>query len=352
MAALIQDIRRGGRMANKIGFLLYEKQNVYRQIYNYRMNQVYNTFLGKPYIPRKKKFCGKKVLDQKEANQCIGRLILGARPFWVARLGHTELRLINAIQRMRILKKDDTLHEACNALCNNAGFFPNRIEYIERYVDLMLDCIHDVDVHAYWPLDMENYYFRRYENCTDVMWYGYLEPWGMTEISENVYPWSHYLKGKKVLIIHPFSKTIEKQYETQRVRIFSRLFSNVDDILPEFELKTLKAVQTIAGTKDNRFHDWFEALRWMNDECEKIDFDLAILGCGAYGYPLACQIKRMGKGAIQLCGATQLMFGIMGKRWEKNKFFAEQVFNSSWVYPDKSEQITNVEKVEMGETYW
>ena len=62
--------------------------------------------------------------------------------------------------------------------------------------------------------------------------------------------------------------------------------------MPEFELKTLKAVQTIAGEKDERFSTWFEALEYMFEETMKIDFDIAIIGCGAYGMPLAAKLKK------------------------------------------------------------
>ena len=77
----------------------------------------------------------------------------------------------------------------------------------------------------------------------------YFEPWSSPEK-----PWSAALKGKKVLVIHPFKETIERQYK-RREEIFPGT-----DILPEFELITLKAVQTVAGEKDNRFSTWFDAL--------------------------------------------------------------------------------------------
>ena len=48
-------------------------------------------------------------------------------------------------------------------------------------------------------------------------------------------------------------------------------------------------------------------------------FDVAIIGCGAYGMPLAAMLKQAGKQAIHLGGATQLLFGIKGKRWEEIK---------------------------------
>ena len=130
----------------------------------------------------------------------------------------------------------------------------------------------------------------------------YLEPWFADD------PWTQALAGKKVLVIHPFDELIQEQY-AKREQLFPQ-----KNILPEFKLITLKAVLTIAGSKDERFDTWFDALDYMCSEADKIDFDVAIIGCGAYGYPLAAHIKRSGKIAIHLGGVTQALFGIKGKR--------------------------------------
>ena len=76
------------------------------------------------------------------------------------------------------------------------------------------------------------------------------------------------LAGKKVLVIHPFEESIQNQYKH-----FDKLFPGTD-ILPEFELKTLKAVQTAGSATDARFATWFDALDYMCRECEKIDFGI------------------------------------------------------------------------------
>ena len=47
-----------------------------------------------------------------------------------------------------------------------------------------------------------------------------------------------------------------------------------------------------------------------------VDFDIALIGAGAYGLPLTLYCKSLGKMALQTGGATQTLFGIMGKRWE------------------------------------
>ena len=82
--------------------------------------------------------------------------------------------------------------------------------------------------------------------------------------------------------------------------------------MPEFELSCVKAVQTIADEKDDRFKDWFDALNYMYRECMKRDFDIALIGCGAYGMPLAVRLKQAGKQAVHIGGSLQLLSGIIG----------------------------------------
>ena len=88
----------------------------------------------------------------------------------------------------------------------------------------------------------------------------------------------------------------------------------------------------------------------MQKEIDKIDFDIAILGCGAYGYPLASYIKSIGKKAIHIGGATQLIFGIKGKRWEKASFINEKVFPSAQLLHHlRKARLHDLRRAESGE---
>ena len=170
-------------------------------------------------------------------------------------------------------------------------------------------------------------------------------------------PWTRALQGKNILVIHPFEKTIRSQYLRR-----SSLFDN-EMVLPDFNLITLKAIQSVGGTKVS-YKSWFDALKYMENEISKINFDICILGCGAYGLPLAAHVKRIGKKAVHLGGGTQLLFGIKGKRWAEqydkvweyrpeasiNTNYSD-LFNSSWVYPDETERPKNSNKVE-NSCYW
>jgi hypothetical protein len=137
------------------------------------------------------------------------------------------------------------------------------------------------------------------------------------------------------------------------------------DILPEFELITLKAVQSSAYA-EVPFKDWFEALKYMEDEIDKIDYDICLIGCGAYGLPLAAHVKRMGKQALHIGGGIQLLFGIKGRRWEveyadpnawtynvpfKLNLNYRDLFNDNWVSPSGDEVPKHAKSVE-GACYW
>lgn len=73
----------------------------------------------------------------------------------------------------------------------------------------------------------------------------------------------------------------------------------------------------------------------MEDDISKIDFDIALIGCGAYGMPLAAYIKSMGKQAIHLAGWTQVLFGIIGTRWQNNPRVSKMI-NEYWIHPSEN----------------
>lgn len=61
----------------------------------------------------------------------------------------------------------------------------------------------------------------------------------------------------------------------------------------------------------------------------------------------------MGKGAIHLGGATQILFGIMGKRWERDSYanLMSNIINEYWTRTLLEEYVWGEEEVEGG-CYW
>lgn len=274
--------------------------------------------------------------DTDTANRKVAEMIAEGSPFMMGRFGSVELFNMRVDEFHQSSKTD----KACEQLSTCAGFFPQDISLLPRFNTVMKDACREVDVLGVWQQPCEDYYIKKY--CTSLKATARLisiEPW------RSKFPWSSALEGKKVLVIHPFEESIQNHFANR-----DKLFPGTS-ILPPFTLKTLKAVQTAGDATDSRFATWFDALNWMCHECEKIDFDIALIGCGAYGFPLAAHIKKMGKQAVHLGGCLQILFGIKGRRWDEMEPDIVAMYNDYWDYPLAHEIPQGSGGVEGG-TYW
>ena len=233
---------------------------------------------------------------------------------------------------------------------NVAGFFPTTDDNLSRFSQLMLEDSKIVDAIAVfnpvkrWLPKITSYIPKNVEYFPRVSFDSF--------ILDN--PWTRVLEGQKILVIHPFAELIESQYAKREL-----LFDN-PAVLPDFELITLKSVQSIGGVTEQGFSNWFEGLDWMIKEIDKITYEIVLIGCGAYGFPLAAHAKRTGHKAVHIGGTLQLLFGIKGKRWEDSKYgtvyglpegsYSQLMDNPSWVRPEeyRTKQSENAE----GACYW
>lgn len=288
--------------------------------------------------------------DPDKASDMIYDLLIQDKPCMIARFGAFELATV--VNYLGITNPHHSIwkyikgeqeqwwwnKKLMNYMQNNAGFFPPTEDMLSRFCEMMLEDAKEVDLLESW-LAGETHLVSYLTRCAPVT----AEIMGPYFLKN---PWTRALKGKKVLVVHPFAESIEKQYIKREY-----LFAN-PDVLPAFELKTIKAVQSIGGNAAHK--DWFDALQSMKTKINNTDFDICIIGCGAYGFPLAAHVKRIGKKSVHLAGMTQLLFGIWGTRWEKenySKYNYKALYNEYWTRPMNSERPAESEKVEGG-CYW
>jgi hypothetical protein len=88
----------------------------------------------------------------------------------------------------------------------------------------------------------------------------------------------------------------------------------------------------------------------MQREMNRRTYDVLIVGAGAWSLPLVVHAKRQGKWAIHLGGATQLLFGIRGGRWDGNAFL-QKIYNDAWVRPGPADRPETLKRIENG-CYW
>jgi hypothetical protein len=279
-----------------------------------------------------------KYYSNYESSDVIVSLIDSGKPFFVGRIGETELRTVNCYDRKWYNLR--AVRDANYSICVNAGFFPNRIREIKKFCDIEKEAFRNMDAMGIYLWDNEEYYVHKYmklEAC-------FLASALLRDPLVAGNSWTRALEGKKVLVVHPFEESIKSQYIRRNA-----LFED-KSILPEFELITIKAVQSIGGEGASGYKTWFEALDDMESQITKCDFDIALLGCGAYGLPLASYIKNIGRQAIYVGGALQLLFGIVGKRWENLDCVTKNI-NVNWVRPSESEKTKRGKEIEDG-CYW
>lgn len=292
-----------------------------------------------------KKYVKRNIMENESASEELARLIISEQPLAAGRIGLFEMAAMRMYE-FGIKKKYPLVMDN---IYNCAGFFPNDIDLGDQFLLIMKDSLKEMDMLAPFHQFCEDYFINHYTKKDIII----SKSEGVFEICQLDNVWTKALKGKKVLVISPFTETIRQQYEKREL-----LFPG-KEILPEFgALLTYKSLMTIGDMKDDRFATWFEALEHMKREILLIDFDIALLGCGAYGFPLAAEIKKAGKQAVHMGGVLQILFGIMGKRWDGTRtgdamHIREDIakyYNEYWTYP-LEERPKEASKVEYG-PYW
>lgn len=301
------------------------------------------------------------ITDPDEASKVIYDLLASGKPCMIARYGSTELLALT-----NYLGVVDKHHSVCKYIQGKqfawwwednvkdqmtrwSGFFPSTEENLMKFGELMVEDSKQVDVLGSW-IDNERFMQPYMSPALQKIHLHVLEPFWSCK------PWSRVLHGKRIVVVHPFAATINTQYQKSRRNLFDN-----QNVLPEFSsLRLVKAVQSLGG--DNScFKNWFEALEWMKNEIDKEEYDVCLIGCGAYGFPLAAHVKRTGKQAVHLGGALQLLFGIRGNRWEDPNYGVKEwgiarglysnLMNECWVRPSENEKSNNAKAVEGG-CYW
>ncbi|MEI7814396.1 MAG: hypothetical protein WCJ13_06360 [Coriobacteriia bacterium] len=283
---------------------------------------------------------GRPVRWAEAGNAVIAETLATGEPCMVTRLGSSELGVLSYFVRWRSGAVKFPYPTAVRrAITVNAGFFPSDDRAIDAFAAMYLEVLRDADVLGVWFNPGELAIVRDY--CANAQ---LIE---LTSLIGMLYdaPWSSQLAGKRLLVVHPFAETIRSQYTWNRKRLFADA-----RVLPEFELQTITPPQTI-GDNTCDFATWFDALADTRERISALSYDVALIGAGAYGLPLAAFVKEQGQQAVHVGGATQLFFGIKGRRWEVESEDVVALFNEYWVRPSAQEKPPGAKQIEGG-CYW
>jgi len=294
-------------------------------------------FLRKVYnlVTENHKIYNREWSSGEKSNEILKQLILSKKPFMAGRLGNTEAAICyeytNGYYTDKWLKW----------LTTTSGFFSTNsdlIKDVNQYARITIAAINNCDVHL-CRFENEISVINKYSHNESYNFDWYSLYTGLTSNS-----WLSALKGKRVLIISSASETIKKQYQ-----IKEKLFRD-DCVLPEMILQYYVPPQTQLGNNKGNYSNWFNAFEKLFIDISKLEFDIAIIAAGAYGYPLASLIKNnLQKQAIELCSGIYPIFGIK----VKTQLIIRKVscmYNDYWCFPIE-EKPNNYMDVENG-AYW
>lgn len=268
-----------------------------------------------------------------DINNFLSHHIKNNIPCAVGKIGTTELNVI-----YNYLYSPNTILPHVKEQAEYiAGINPLTVENLKKFFELFIESLKCLNVAPRWnkilqtlEQDILNKYTKSYDaNLIDF------EPQFFS------IPWTKYLENKTVLVISPFAESIQQQYKKKNY-----IWPN--KLLPDFNLITVKHPH--AGTVDGHNMSIFEIFENIKTEIDKHNFDIGIVGTGGNSIPLTSYIHQKNKIAIHLGGATQILFGIKGKRWDSREEY-QKFYNEYWARPLISETPSGIEHVEGG-CYW
>jgi hypothetical protein len=293
-------------------------------------------------------------LSQQEGAQALCRSVKDGTPFIAGKIGTSEFEaLLTYLQRKKYGLNEYPEHVR-NHMGINAGFFPANTKALDEWAEHMLTkVLPEMDYAVEWNPAyslMEKSLFDSYAKKAKRIRLRSLEPYYEDDVENR---WTYMLNGTHmVAIISPFSVSISNQWPLREDLWLKRPLWSHDPpkIVP---------IQCGYGPMLTKRHGWplailesgwKAAVRYIVDKVVGSGAQFAIIGCGALSLPLAYALKQAGISAIHTGGATQILFGIKGRRWISHEVIST-FFNDSWASPLPLEIPTEASRVEGG-CYW
>jgi len=262
-------------------------------------------------------------------------------PFLAGKIGGAELLALEYIDhRMRFeWPRGWSWRRPASRLHNNAGFFPIDKKMFMRWGKEMRESIAEADFLCTWQTDP---FLEKYEMILIQSLAPQCRTIPTVMLGRKILP---EIASFRWLVISPFVKTMKKQVTRLKEIHTPNESASIDW---DHISKTCQFVRCPfqSHLESSPYESWEEGLEKLASEVASKEFDVALIGAGAWSLPLGRRIKQMGKCAIHMGGEMQLLFGIKGKRWEY-----AMIYNSAWVNSDPEETPINANRVEDG-CYW
>lgn len=291
------------------------------------------------------------ILPMEESFQKVAQQMTGPTPVAIGKLGTIEFQLVQ--YRVATRKQNLPIHPGfLLPLTRNAGMFPCSQETAKDMAEILLRAVMEMTAISPWyKPDEECMLYNIFNRTASRIALQGLECF----LSPNRADWwtAQLPAGTRVLVISPFSSTIQSQV-SRLEKIWSArpglwapglIFSCISFPLSFGIQSPIEQARMLEIYKDSP-----GLIRAIQEEMDKVEYDIVIVGAGIHSLPLVAHAKRSGKRAIHTGGATQIYFGIRGGRWDTMEPFTS-FYNEHWVRPSEGERPPHLISVEGG-CYW
>tara|TARA_R110002074_G_scaffold284487_1_gene456256 strand:+ start:633 stop:1466 length:834 start_codon:yes stop_codon:yes gene_type:complete len=254
----------------------------------------------------------------------------GGDPVVIGKMGNSEF--LGLRHYLRGLALPETVRQLVTI---NAGVVPDTDKNLNDFFKLYYDSVRVMDISAQWLHGDADFFYNEAPE-TKLVELRSLEPYYHSD------PWSSALEGQNVTVVSPFSDTVKNQYAKREM-----LWED-ENVLPEFNMATVQSPY-LSIQKETEL-DWFTAFDSMCTRVLSTKPNIVLVGAGAYSLPLLYKLREEGISGVHLGGATQILFGIRGARWDEHDVIGN-FYNDHWVRPGKNEIPDYSAKIEGG-CYW
>lgn len=284
------------------------------------------------------------LLTQTEGAQEIVRAVQAAAPYAAGKLGTSEFEALcwyvdhrrhktHPVQQTQ--QAQYPLH-IFRHMVVNAGLFPSRPETLDHWAEHMLQNVLPLmDLMVEWnpSSKLKEYYFlETHAPHSKRTVLRALEPYYESDPS-NRYTLA-IPEGAKIAVISPFADTImEQSSKLPAIWATNPVMSPEHTFIP---IQTFYSPLVAGGDLHHQWaphiHNWHAACDEIVEKVNQVGAKYVFIGCGALSLPLAAALKQAGCIAIHTGGATQILFGIKGRRWDSHTIISK-LYNDAWVRP-------------------
>ena len=282
--------------------------------------------------------------------QEVKESVTQGKGFAMGKLGFSEQSLLGYIPfkrtnpgRVRLKAYEAMLRYHCEV---QFGVFPTDPGFLDEFARFYTTHVRQIDIIGLFQAEQEDKVIRESNLNALFIPYQHTEP-DRSIPSDESNCYLPYFEGRKLLLISPYadllkSRATEMTFESVWGNIGKKWFRPCVTESYEIPYSYVNSVQTHKTHTDSI--GLFESI------CSNVagmDFEIAFIGAGALGLPLASHLKSQGRIAISLGGHLQVLFGVGGGRWSRDEFWTTNYINQHWIempdryHPENKSQLTD-----------